>query len=120
MPGQEFAVMFDWRRFSELFPIRADGPDTMRADGDDFLNLVLPQSLQIVFGELAESEIVAQAARWIARALFFAQDAKGDVQVSHHLRERGHDLAAPRVVRAHAAEPQAIFLAAVEDGQFLF
>ena len=35
----------------------------------------------------------------------------------HHAREGGDDLAALRIVGAHAAEPQAIFLGAVEDRQ---
>ena len=34
--------------------------------------------------------------------------------------KRQHDLAPLRIVRAHAAEPQAVFLRAVEDRKFLF
>ncbi len=35
----------------------------------------------------------------------------------HDAGEVGHDLAAVRVVGAHAAEPEAVLLRAVEDGQ---
>ena len=35
------------------------------------------------------------------------------------LHQRQHDLAALRIVRAHAAEPQAVFLRAVVDGQLV-
>src|SRR4051794_26763791 len=38
----------------------------------------------------------------------------------HQAGESDHDLAAMRVVCAHATEPQAVLLRAVEHGEFLF
>ena len=81
--------------------------------------LALAQRLQIVFGKLAESEIVTQAPRRIARALFLAQDAEADVQSPENPHQRRDDFPALRIVRAHAAQPQTILLRAIEDGQLL-
>ncbi len=78
------------------------------------------QVFKVPFGELTESEIVAEAAGGVAGAALLAQHAEAGSQMAHHLREGGYDLAALRIVAAHAAEPQAIFLRAVEDGELLF
>ena len=91
----------------------------MRADGDDLGDLRLRQGFQILFGELLEHQIVAQAARRIAGAFLFLEDAESGSQVRHHARKRSDDLAALRIVGAHAAEPQAVFLSAVEDRELL-
>jgi hypothetical protein len=68
---------------------------------------------------LLEDEIVAEAADGVAGAFFLAQDAVAGAEVVHDAGEVGDDLAAFGVVAAHAAEPEAILLRAVEDGQFL-
>ena len=83
------------------------------------MTLACSKRFQILFGELLEHQVVAQAARRIAGATFLCQDAEGGSQMIHHAREGSDDLAAARIVRAHAAEPQAIFLRAVEDRKLL-
>jgi hypothetical protein len=40
--------------------------------------------------------------------------------VAQHARQRQHDFAALRIVRAHAAQPEAIFLRAVVNRQLVF
>ena len=87
----------------------------MRADRNDLRDFRLLQRFQILFGELLEHQIVAQPPRRIAGASFLFQHAERGSQMLHHARERRNNLAALRIVRAHAAEPQAIFLRAVED-----
>ena len=116
--GQKFAVMLDLGRCAVLLPVFLDGADAVRADGDDLLDLVLRQGFEIGFGQLLEEQIVAQAADGVAGAFFLAQDAVACAEVVHHAGEVGDDLAAFGVVAAHAAEPQAILLRAVEDGEF--
>ena len=71
------------------------------------------------FGELLEEEVVAEAADGVAGAFFLAQDAVAGAEVVHDAGEVGDDLAAFGVVAAHAAEPQTVFLRAVEDGELL-
>ena len=84
-----------------------------------FLTLILRQSFKIRFGQLLEEQIVAEAAHGIAGALFLAQNAVAGAEVVHDAGEVGDDFAALGVVAAHAAEPEAIFLCAVEDGELL-
>ena len=84
-----------------------------------FLTLFCCKGFKVGFGELLEEEIVAEAADGIAGALFFAEHAVAGAEVIHHAGEVGDDLAALGIVSAHAAEPQAVFLGAVEDGELL-
>ena len=71
----------------------------------------------ILFGQRGEEQIVAEPPRRIAVALFFAQHAEGDPEMTQHLHQRQHGFAARRIVSAHAAQPEAIFLGAVVDRQ---
>ena len=103
----------------ELPPIFRHGPDTMWADRDDLLNSCLRKRLQVRFGELAEYQVIAQAARWSAGTTFFFEHSKARTEVLHYRSESGNNLAAPRIVRSHAAQPQAVFLTAVESGKLL-
>ena len=91
----------------------------MRANGNDLLGFTLFQRFQILFGELLKHQIVAQAPRRIAGAFLFLQNAERGSQMPHHAREGGDNLAALRIVSAHAAQPQAVFLGAVEDRELL-
>src|SRR5580704_6818623 len=120
MARKKFAVMLNRRGLAVLPPVRADRSHAMRANGNDLFNLILFQRFQIVFRKLAESQIVTQPASWIACTFFFPQDSEAGVQVAHHLGERCDDFAALWIVSAHAAQPQAIFLAAVENRKLLF
>ena len=108
-------MVFDLRWRAELLPVLLNGADAMRADGDDLLDLVLREGFQVRFSELLEEQIVAEAADGIAGAFFLAQYAVAGAEVVHHAGEVGNDLAAFRIVSAHAAEPEAILLCAVED-----
>ncbi len=112
-------MVLDFRGRAVLLPVFLDGADAVGADGDDLLDLVLGEGFEVGFGELLKDQVVAKAADGVAGALFLAQDAVAGAEVIHHAGEVGHDLAAFGVVSAHAAKPQAIFLRAVEDGQFL-
>ena len=113
-------MVLDFGRRAEFLPVFLNGADAVRADGDDLLDLVLREGFEVGFGELLEEEIVAEAADGIAGAFFLAQDAVAGAEVVHHAGEVGDDFAAFGVVSAHAAEPEAIFLRAVEDGELLF
>jgi hypothetical protein len=92
----------------------------VRADGDDLLDLLRLHRFEVGLGELLEDEIVAQAAGRVAGAFLFAQHAVAGAEVAHDFDEAADDLAAFGVVAAHAAEPEAVFLGAVEDGQLCF
>ena len=46
--------------------------------------------------------------------------AEGDAGVAQDARQGQHDFAALRVVCAHAAQPEAVLLGAVEEGEGLF
>ena len=86
---------------------------------DDLLHLVLREGFEVRLGELLEEQVVAEAADGIAGAFLLAQDAVAGAEVVHDAGEVGDDLAALGIVSAHAAEPEAIFLGAVEDGECL-
>ena len=118
--GEEFAVMLDFWGRAELFPIGLNSAHAVRADGDDLLDLLRLHRFEVGLGELLEDEIVAEAAGRVASAFLFAQHAVAGAEVAHDLDEAADDLAAFGVVAAHAAEPEAVFLGAVEDGQLLF
>ena len=75
------------------------------------------EGLQAGFGQVLEDEVVAQAAGGVAGAFFLPQHAEGGAEVVHDAGEVGDDLAAVGVVAAHAAEPEAVLLGAVEDGE---
>ena len=47
-------MMLDGERAAGFGPIGADGTHAMRADGYDFLDLVLRQQGEVFFGELLE------------------------------------------------------------------
>ncbi len=66
---------------------------------------------------MLEEQVVAQAPNGIARALFLAQHTETRTEVAHHPHQRQHDLASAGIVCAHAAEPQAILLRSIEEGQ---
>ena len=110
-------MVFDFGWGAELFPVFLDGADAVGADGDDLFYFVLREGFEVGFGELLEEEIVAEAADGIAGALLFAEDAVAGAEVVHDAGEVGDDFAAFGIVAAHAAEPEAIFLSAVEDGE---
>src|SRR4051794_12950301 len=110
MTGEEFAVMLDFHFDAEFAPVFGNRANAMRADGDDSLHAILAKGLDIRFRQLAEDEIVAETARGIASAALFLQDAEARSQMLHQAREGDHDLAAMRIVCAHATKPQAVFL----------
>src|SRR5512146_3540452 len=103
---QELAVVFDGRSvavFPGMLPIVGrNRAHAMRADRDDFAYLASLQGIEVRFGELLEHQIVAQPPGRIACTLLFLQNAEGGFQVPHHLGEGGDDLAALRIVSAHA------------------
>ena len=70
--------MFDLERGSVFAPVGADGAHAMRADGNHAGYLRGAQCFDVSFGHLRRRQIVAQPARRIAGAFFFAQHAKGD------------------------------------------
>ena len=117
MAGHEFGVVFDVGRDAEVAPVGRDGADAVGADGDDLLDFRRVQLLQAMLGEVLEDEVVAETAGGIAGTFFFLEDAEAGAEVGHDAGEVGDDLAAVRVVGAHAAEPEAVFLGAVEDGE---
>ena len=117
MAGHEFAVVFDFGGDAELAPVGGDGADAVGADGDDLLDLLRGEGLQAGFGERLEDEVVAEAAGGVAGAFLFFEDAEGGAEVVHDAGEVGDDLAAVGIVAAHAAEPEAVLLRAVEDGE---
>ena len=117
MTSQKLAVMLDCRRRAVLLPVLLNGAHAMRADRNDFLDLVLRQCFQVGFGQLLKEQIVAEAPHRIARTLFLAQHAEGAPRC-RITRTSASTISRPRrIVRAHAAEPQAVLLRAVEDGQ---
>ena len=117
--GHELTVVLDFRGCAVFLPIFLDGAHTVRADGNDLLDLVLGEVFEVFFGELLEEQVVAESAHWIASAFLFAEDAEACAEVAHDAGEVGDDLAALWIVAAHAAEPEAVFLGSVEDGQGL-
>ena len=117
--GKEFAVVFDFGWGAEFFPVFLDGANAVGADGDDLLDFVLREGFEIGLGELLEEQIVAEAADGIAGAFFFAEDAVAGAEVVHNAGEVGDDLAALGIVAAHTTEPEAVFLAAIEDRELL-
>src|SRR5580698_1448313 len=119
MAREKFTVMFDGRGLAVFLPVRADGSHAMRADRNDLLYIAPAQCVQIRLGKLSESQVVAQPPRRIARALLLAQHSESDVQSSKHPHQGRDDFPAPRIVPAHAAEPQAILLRTIEDGKLL-
>src|ERR1017187_9011378 len=117
MPGYELTVVLNRRRRSVFLPVFLDRAHTMWADGDDLLDLVLRHVFEVTLGQLLEDQVVAQAAGAVAGAFFLAKDAVTDAEVIQNAREVGHDLAALRIVGAHASQPQAVLLRPVKDGQ---
>src|ERR1019366_427992 len=113
-PRQQFAVMLDLERGSVFAPVGADGAHAMRTYGDHAGYLRGAQCFDVSFGHLRRRQIVAQPARRIAGALFVAQHAKGNACMAQHARQRQNDLPPSWIVRAHAAQPEAVFLRAVE------
>ena len=82
-------------------------------------DLRLRQGFQVLFGQLLEDQIVSETAGRVAGAFFFFQDAEGGTDVRHDAGEIGDDFAAFGIVSAHAAQPEAVFLGAVEDRKLL-
>src|SRR5579884_57951 len=116
---EQLAVVFDRERRACLLPVGSDGADAMRANRDHLGGLGRLQCFDVLLGQLRERQVVAEAARRVAGAALLAQHAEGDAGVAQHARECQHDLAALRIVSAHAAEPQAVFLRAVVEGQLV-
>src|SRR5690348_2502761 len=119
MAGHELAVMLDLGRPAEFFPVYGNRTHAMRADGDDLSHFGLIQGFEILFGELLEHQVIAQAAGRIASAFFFFENAEGSSEVRHYARKRRDDFAALRIIGTHAAQPQTVFLSTVEDGKSL-
>ena len=119
MACHELAVMLELGRCAIFLPVFLDGAHAMRADGDDLLDLVLRECFEIGLGELLEEQIVAETADGVAGAFLFAQDAEACAEIAHDAGEVGDNLAAFGIVAAHAAEPQAVLLRTVEDGELL-
>ncbi len=115
--GEEFGVVFDVRGDAEFAPVIGDGADAVGADGDDLLDLLRGEGGEAGFGEGLEGEVVAEPAGWVAGTSLFLEDAEGGAEVGHDAGEVGDDLAAVGIVGAHAAEPKAVLLGAIEDGQ---
>ena len=118
-PRHELAVVFNFRRCAVFLPVFLDGADAMRADRHDLFYFILGQGFEVGFGELLEEQVVAETANRIAGAFLFAQDAEAGAEVAHDACKVGDDLAALGIVAAHAAEPKAVFLGSIEDGQRL-
>ena len=122
VPGQELAVMLDLDGAAPYsFQSVCHGADAMRTDGDDLLHLGL-FAARPRFGSAScsKTQIVAQPPRRIAGAVLFLQHAERGSEMLHARdAERGDDFAALRIVGAHAAEPQAVLLRAVEDRELL-
>src|SRR5947209_617706 len=91
----------------------------MRADRHHFADLGRAERLDILLGDLGERQIVTEPPRRIAGAFFLPEDAEGDARMPQDARQRQNDVAALRVIRAHAAEPQAILLRSVVDGELV-
>src|SRR6516162_1706326 len=109
--------MLDLEDAAELAPVLADGAHAMRANGNQPLHPRVAQSFQVGLGHLRHGEVVAQAAGGIAGAFFLAQHTEADAEVAQHAHECQHDFAALRIIGAHAAQPQAVFLGGVVERQ---
>src|SRR6185437_9381628 len=120
MPRKKLGMVLNGRGFAVFFPIGRDRPYTVWADRDDLFHFVLAQRFQIAFGKFPERKVVAQPPGRIAGTFLFAQHAETGSEVPHHLRERRDDLPSARIERTHAPEPEAVFLAAIEERQILF
>src|ERR1700685_447595 len=119
MAGKEFAMMFDFDSPPEPAPVLSHRAHAVRTNGNDLLHGTLFQRGQIDFRELPEHEIVSQTPGRIAGTALFFENAERGAEVAHHSCERTDDLAAAWIIGPHAAEPQAVFLGAVEDGELL-
>jgi hypothetical protein len=117
--GEELGVVLDLGGDAVGAPVGGDGADAVRTDGDDLLDLGGLEGLEAGFGEALEDQIVAETTSRVAGAFLFLEDAEGGAEVGHDAGEVGDDLAALGVVAAHAAEPEAVLLGAVEDGEGL-
>src|ERR1700693_5780905 len=62
VPRHEFAVMLDRWSEAEFFPVDGNGAHAMWTDGDNLGHLRLLQGFEVLFSELLEHEVVAQAA----------------------------------------------------------
>src|ERR1700730_1293133 len=111
--------MLDRRCTAVIFPIRGNRSHAVRADRNDLASLGLLERIQVLFRHLLKQEIVAQPPRRVASTTLLPQDTIRGPQVIHHPRKGSDDLAAARIVRAHAAEPQAILLRSIEDRELL-
>ena len=117
--GHELGVMLDFRGDAVLAPIGGDGANAVRADGDDLFDLRLFEGGKTLLGEGAEDQIVAEAAGGVASTLFLFHHTERCSKVLHDAGKVGYDLAALGVKAAHAAQPEAVLLRAVEDGEAL-
>src|SRR5579863_673343 len=111
--------MLDFKAGAELPPIRAYGANAMRADGNHLADPLGPQHFNIGLGSLCEGQVVAQPPGRIAGAFLFLEDSETDAKMTQHRDQREYDFAPLRVVSAHAAEPEAVFLRAVVNRQFV-
>src|SRR5437868_10984197 len=98
-------MVLDLERRAELFPVLADGSNTMRTDGDHLHHFAFPDVFDVGFGKLREEIIVAQAANRITGALLLPEHAERNPEVPEHLHEREHDFATLRVIGAHTTQP---------------
>src|SRR6478609_9040336 len=112
--SHKFAMVFDRNVGPELLPVFRNRANAMRADGNQLFYAASAQSLHIRFRKLSEYQVVAETPRRIARAFLALQHTKRSAEMPHHVGESANDFAAARIVGAHAAHPQAIFLRSVE------
>src|ERR1043166_1213431 len=107
--------MLNFYRRAELAPVLLDRADTMRAYRNDLFDTRLLQRCEIRFRKLPEREIITEPTNRVARAALFFQNSERGVQVLHHRCEGADNLTAPRIVRTHATEPQAVLLRSIEN-----
>src|SRR6185437_2579650 len=105
---------------AELAPVVLDGADAVRADGNNLLYFRLREGCQVGFRQLSECQIVAKPPNGIARTALLFQHAERCAQMTHDGCKRANNFSAARIVRAHAPEPEAVFLAPIENWEFLF
>ena len=109
-------MMLDLGRRAVRLPVFLNRPDAVRADRYDLLHAILRERFKVSFSQLLEEQVVAQPPHRVASAALLAHHAEARAEVSHYAHQGHHNLAPARIVRAHAAEPQAIFLRPVEEG----
>lgn len=116
--GEEGTVVLDGDAGAELLVVLTEGTDAVGAGAEHLFRLF--ESLNVLFGEGLEEQVVAEAAGGVARAALLFQDAEGDFVVAEHLYQGRDDFAALGVVATHATHPEGVFLGAVEEGEFEF